>query len=85
MSDIPADGTLSVGHTGRDLMYYAEVRDREWHEMVIDGEMLTGRAHHMIFFSHISFPDWAKGREQEIIDRIKSRFHPPDYEYFEGR
>lgn len=38
----------------------------------------------MIFFTHISFPDWAKGREQEITDRIKSRFYPPDYEYYEG-
>ena len=72
-----------VGHVGRDMMYYEEFRDGEWVRISIDGEMLTGRAHHVIFFSHVSFPAWAEGRESEIVDRIKSEFREPDYEYYQ--
>lgn len=49
--------------------------------MPIDGEMLTGRAHHVIYLSWLTFPDWAKGRETKIVERIKREFHEPDYEY----
>jgi hypothetical protein len=73
-----------VGHVGRDSMYYEELRDGAWHRISIDGEMLTGVAHHVIYFSSIRFPDWAAGRREEIIERIKSSFHPPDYEYYEA-
>ena len=73
----------TVGHTGRDMMFYEELREGTWHRISVDGEMLTGRAHHVIFFNHISFPAWAAGREDEIIGRIKSAFREPDYEYDE--
>ncbi len=78
-----ADGAWRVGHTGRDMMYYEEFRGGEWQRISVDGEMLIGRAHHVIYFRHITFPDWAGGREAEIIDRIKIRFCEPDYEYDE--
>ncbi len=70
-----------VGHVGRDMMYYEEFCDGEWRRMPIDGEMLTGRAHHVIYISWLRFPDWAKGRETEIVERIKHEFREPDYEY----
>ena len=77
-----------VGHTGRDMMYYEEMRDGEWQRIAIDGEMLTGRAHHVIYFADEGtwerYPEWARQRRDEIIARIKSEFREPDYEYAGG-
>jgi hypothetical protein len=77
-----------VGHTGRDMMYYEEMHDGEWQRIAIDGEMLTGRAHHIIYFADEAtwrrYPEWARDRREEIITRIKSRFTEPDYEYSGG-
>ena len=74
-----------VGHRGRDMMYYEELRDGAWQRLDIDGEMLTGRAHHVIFFAGPdvwrNYPGWARHRRAEIIARIKGEFRPPDYEY----
>lgn len=74
-----------VGHQGRDMMYYEEWNDGGWQRLVIDGEMLTGRAHHVIYFASPerwqSYPKWARLRRDEIIARIKSEFREPDYEY----
>lgn len=76
-----------VGHRGRDQMFYEEWHDGRWERMEIDGEMLTGRAHHVIYFTAPGhwgkFPAWAQGRRDEIIARIKSEFREPDYEYHE--
>lgn len=75
-----------VGHIGRDRMYYDENRSGNWSRIEIDGEMLTGRAHHVIYFASPSqwatYPEWARDRREEIIARIKSEFRPPDYEYY---
>lgn len=77
-----------VGHRGRDTMYYEEFREGAWHQIAIDGEMLTGRAHHVIYFASPDqwekYPEWARGRRGEIIARIKSEFAQPDYEYYGG-
>ena len=77
-----------VGHRGRDQMYYEELREGTWQGIGIDGEMLTGRAHHVIYFASEEtwqgYPEWARPRREEIIARIKSRFREPDYEYQEG-
>ncbi len=78
----PAQG-WRVGHEGRDAMFYEEKHGGSWRRVPIDGEMLTGRAHHVIYFKSIRFPDWAEGRREEIIARIKSAFPEPDYEYDE--
>ncbi len=72
-----------VGHMGRDQMFYEEFRDGNWQHIQIDGEMLTGRAHHVIYFGSTQFPEWAAARRDEIIARIKSEFRPPGYEYDE--
>ena len=75
-----------VGHTGRDRMYYEEFREGSWQQIMIDGEMLMGPAHHVIYFASPeqweSYPRWARGRRDEIVGRIKSEFAPPDYEYY---
>ncbi len=74
-----------VGHTGRDCMFYEELRASVWERIEIDGEMLMGRAHHVIYFASerrwIAYPEWTHGRSDEIIARIKSQFREPDYEY----
>lgn len=75
-----------VGHRGRDSMFYEEFREGAWHQITIDGEMLMGLAHHVIYFlspeKWSDYPDWAGGRRDEIIARIKSEFTEPDYEYY---
>lgn len=77
-----------VGHRGRDQMFYEELRDGTWERIEIDGEMLTGRAHHVIYFAGPdawrAYPEWARERRDEIIARVKSRFREPDYEYQGG-
>ena len=76
-----------VGHRGRDEMYYEELREGRWERIPISGEMLMGRAHHVIYFASprewLAYPDWARHRRAEIIARVKSEFRPPDYEYVE--
>jgi hypothetical protein len=74
-----------VGHQGRDEMYYEEHIPGGWQRLRISGEMLTGRAHHVIYFASpqawLDYPAWARDRREEIIARIKSEFRAPDYEY----
>lgn len=66
-------------------MYYEELRDGVWERLDVDGEMLTGRAHHVIYFatpeSWLRYPQWARERRDEIIARITREFREPDYEY----
>src|SRR5688572_12912606 len=74
-----------VGHEGRDQMYYEELHRGAWERIDVDGEMLTGRAHHVIYFATparwLGYPSWARDRRDEIIARITSEFREPDYEY----
>lgn len=74
-----------VGHLGRDCMFYEEWREGAWQRIEISGEMLMGRAHHVIYFASpqrwLEYPEWARHRRDEIIARIKSEFRAPDYEY----
>lgn len=69
-------------------MYYEERIDGTWQRIEVQGEMLMGPAHHVIYFASTAdwqrYPDWARGRRDEIIARIKTEFHAPDYEYFGG-
>lgn len=80
--------TWRVGHFGRDMMYYEEKAGGAWRRIDIDGEMLTGRAHHVIYFASAeawqAYPEWARGRRDEIVARIKSEFREPDYAYEDG-
>ena len=74
-----------VGHQGRDRMYYEELHDGVWERIDVDGEMLMGPAHHVIYFASpeawLRYPPWARQRRDEIIARITSEFREPDYEY----
>lgn len=86
-SPLPPSSDWRVGHQGRDGMYYEERHDAGWHRLDIDGEMLMGPAHHVIYFRSAAawqaYPEWARHRRAEIMGRIKSEFRPPDYEYYE--
>jgi hypothetical protein len=66
-------------------MFYEELHDGAWERIDIDGEMLMGRAHHVIYFASPdawrAYPAWARDRRDEIIARITSEFREPDYEY----
>ena len=66
-------------------MFYEELVNGQWKQIEISGEMLTGRAHHVIYFADPDewqkYPDWARGRRDVIVARIKSQFQEPDYEY----
>jgi hypothetical protein len=74
-----------VGHQGRDRMYYEELHDGVWERIDVDGEMLMGPAHHVIYFASpdawLGYPSWARERRDEIIARITSEFRASDYEY----
>jgi hypothetical protein len=74
-----------IGHTGRDRMYYEEFHDGAWRRIDIDGEMLTGRAHHAVYLASpehwLAYPAWARQRREEIVRRIKTELREPDYEY----
>lgn len=81
--------TWRVGHVGRDGMFYEEFIEGEWLRLPLDGEMLVGPAHHVIYFPSEQAwergPQWARGRRMEIISRIKSELRPPSYEYHGAR
>ena len=68
-------------------MYYEEQIDGMWQRLTLDGEMLMGRAHHVIYFDSPaqwqSYPSWARDRRTEILARVKSELREPDYEYAE--
>ena len=74
-----------VGHVGRDGMYYEEEIGGRWQRIGIDGELLTGRAHHAVYLPSPDqwrqYPDWARDRREEIVTRIRSQFRAPDYDY----
>lgn len=74
-----------VSHRGRDRIAYEERIGWRWRGIVIDGELLIGPAHHVIYCPSpqewSKYPTWAQGRREEIIARIKSRLRAPDYEY----
>jgi hypothetical protein len=74
-----------VGHVGRDGMFYEELVDGRWERLDIDGEMLVGGAHHIIYFASeaewVKYPAWARSRRAEIVGRIESALSPPDYEH----
>ena len=85
LADLGGSKKWRVGHHGRDTMYYEEEIGGEWQRIDISGEMLTGKAHHVIYFHSPerwqSYPEWARHRRTEIISRIKSEFREPEYEY----
>lgn len=78
--------TWRVGHVGRDQIFYEEARLGGWERIEISGEMLMGRAHHVIYFPSPGewrerYPEWARDRREEIIARVCSVCPAPDYEY----
>jgi hypothetical protein len=84
-SKSPDEEHWRVGHLGRHSIFYEEYRDGKWERIEISGEMLLGRTHHVIYFGNAEEwnqqPSWAHHRRDEIIDRIKTTFQVPSYEY----
>ena len=74
-----------VGHVGLHAMYYEELVGGRWERIDIDGEILAGPAHHIIYFASeaewTNYPVWARDRRAEIVGRIKAAFAPLDYEH----
>ena len=64
------------------------MREGEWQRLAIDGEMLTDRSRHVIYFANEDtwrrYPAWARDRREEVITRIKGQSREPDYEYAGG-
>ncbi|MBX7247381.1 MAG: hypothetical protein K1X53_17950 [Candidatus Sumerlaeaceae bacterium] len=75
-----------VGHFGRDEIRYRELRGDRWEQIIIYAEMCVGKPHHVIYFGNHdywekNYPAWAAQRREEIVSRIKSDYHPPNYAY----
>jgi hypothetical protein len=76
----------TVEHSGRDRIVYREVVRGRLEDFVLDGEMLMGTPHHVVYvpgaekWEHTA-PAWARGRREEIVARIRSRLREPGYEY----
>jgi hypothetical protein len=55
-------------------MHNDELHDGQRRRLIVECEMLTGRAHHVIYFTTpeqgLKYPEWAQGRREEIIARI---------------
>jgi hypothetical protein len=73
-------------HHGRDRIVYRELVGGRLEDLEIDGEMLGGTPHHVIFVPseekwERTSPAWARGRRAEIFSRLRSRFRAPGYEF----
>ena len=73
-----------VGYQGRDEMFYEERIEGKWQRITIDGAMLCGKAHHVIYLptqeQWQAMPQWTQDRQDDIIARVKQAFAPPGYE-----
>jgi hypothetical protein len=53
--------------------------------IVIGGEMMVGKPRHIIYVPSDEqwglYPDWARDRQAEIINRMKTEYPEPDYAY----
>jgi len=70
--------------SGRDGITYAQKVDGKWERIEIDGEMLTGKISHVIYFKSekqwTEYPNWAQNR-MEIINRVKLKYPANRTEY----
>jgi len=78
-----------VEHSGRDRIVYREQVGGRLEDFQLDGEMLMGTPHHVIYVPgearwEQTAPAWARGRREEIVARIRSRLREPGYEYSFG-
>jgi hypothetical protein len=76
----------NVRPSGRHVISYCEVVGTKIEEVVIDGEILAGKPHHALYILSPSewdrqYPEWARGRRDEILQRIRSKCPDSEYEY----
>ncbi|MGH9967572.1 MAG: hypothetical protein ACREBG_07025 [Pyrinomonadaceae bacterium] len=70
---------------GRDSIRYEEKRGRSVEHVIIDGEMMAVGPH-VIYVPtdeewKKSAPEWAQGRRDEILERVKGILGSRSYEY----
>jgi RNase P/RNase MRP subunit p29 len=72
-----------VSRIGRESLVYEERVGDRWERLEIDGEMLTGRPDYVIYFDSAAkwktYPEWARNRRHEILQRVKEACPAPDY------
>ncbi len=70
---------------GRDPIEYQELHDGSMRRLLIAGEMIIGGPH-VVYVPSItdwdqSVPEWARGRRDEIIEKVKRDLGTRSYEY----
>jgi hypothetical protein len=76
----------NVRLSGLHALSYCEVVDSKAEEVVIDGELLVGKPHHVLYIYGASewdrrYPEWARGRRDEILQRIRSKCPDSGYSF----
>ena len=76
----------NIRHDGLHVIRYSEFVRLNIEEIVIDGEILVGTPHHALYIYGPAewdrrYPDWAHGRRDEIVRRIRSKCPDSEYEY----
>jgi hypothetical protein len=63
-------------------MYCEELREGRWKRLHLGGELLKGRAHHIIYFGSRDDwkmqPEWAQDRRDEIVDSLYLATQDPE-------
>ena len=71
-----------VGLHRRDSLLYEERHEGEWRRLIIDGG--SGQPHAIYFGSKADWasqPEWARGRREEILARLKEACPITEYAY----
>jgi hypothetical protein len=76
----------NIRHDGLHVIRYSELLGSKVEEIVIDGEMVHGTPHHVLYVPAAPewdqrYPDWARGRRDEIVRRIRSKCPDSEYSY----
>ncbi|HYE75797.1 MAG TPA: hypothetical protein VEF04_20810, partial [Blastocatellia bacterium] len=73
-----------VARKGRDSIEYAERHADKVEQIIIDGEMMAVRPHVVYLPTEEEWqkkmPEWAQGRRDEIIGRVKDFLSSKNYE-----
>lgn len=55
-----------VGRQGRDQLLYDKLREGKWERIDVDGAILEGTPHHVIYLSSTVFPLWGKSARKRL-------------------
>jgi hypothetical protein len=76
----------NVRHDGLHVLRYSQVVGSKVEEIVIDGAIMPGTPHHVLYVPAAPewdqrYPEWARGRRDEIVRRIRSECPDSEYSY----